>query len=83
MKGKWQKMSIKLLLFTIATVALYALLTLVFGMTAILEEFKDMGIWMSVVFVILLDVCLLLYDRLLLPLCILYETRIKPKLHIH
>ena len=67
-------------LFSLLTVALYALLGFVLHLDVVTQEFAEMGVWMTVGFLVVLVFCLLLYDRLLFPLCILYENRIKPKM---
>ena len=79
-KGKIRQLLAKLLLFTAAMAVLYALLSLVFPLAEMTREFQEMGLWMTVLFVILYDFCMLLYDRLLLRTVMVYANRVRPKL---
>ena len=56
-----------------------ALLALLFPMAAFMQEFKEMGLWMSVAFAVMYLFCMLAYDRLLLPLSMIYVNRIRPR----
>ena len=73
---KWKRIAAKLMLFTLAIALMYALLALVFPVAAALEEFREMGVILSIAFVIVYDGCMLLYDLLL------YANRIQPKLKL-
>lgn len=66
---------LKLLLFNGAVVAMYAVLGFVLHMDAVVEEFTEMGMWMLAAFIILLDICLFMYDRLLVPMTVLYANK--------
>ena len=44
------------------------------------EEFTEMGMWMLAAFIILLDICLFMYDRLLVPMTVLYANKFRPRL---
>ena len=44
------------------------------------EEFTEMGMWMLAAFIILLDICLFMYDRLLVPMTVLYANKLRPRL---
>ena len=79
-KGKIRRLMVKLLLFTAAIAVLYALLALLFPLAEMMQEFREMGLWMTILFVILYDFCMLLYDRLLLRMVAVYANRIRPKL---
>jgi len=74
------KLAAKLLVFNLSIVIMYTLLGFVLNMDAIVQEFSQMGMALLVVFVATLNLCLLLYDRLMLPLVYLYAARISPKL---
>ncbi len=67
----------KLMLFTVMTGLMYLLLALVFP-TLLAEEFG--GIWMLVLFIALMNLCLLMYDRALLPMAVLYDRRLRKHL---
>lgn len=86
---KWQldrirkkplRLAAKLALFTTATVLMYALLGFVLGMDAVVEEFREMGAVLLALFIVVFNVCMLLYDRLLLPITLLYANRLRPRL---
>ena len=77
---KYLKLAFKLLIFNLSIAVMYALLGLVLNMDAIVQEFSQMGSVLMAMFVLTLNLCLLLYDRLMLPLVYLYAARISPKL---
>lgn len=56
----------KLLLFQVAIGVMYALLIFVFGMTGIGEEFKELGLALGIVMLIMGNITFLLLDRVLL-----------------
>ena len=49
-------------------------------MDAMVEEFSQMGAALLAVFIVLMNVCMFMYDRLLTPLVVLYVNRLRPKL---
>lgn len=61
-KGKWLW---KILYFNIVILAAYALLIYIMGLTAIAEEFTEMGTIMTVLMLVLGNVTFFLLDRLL------------------
>ena len=79
-KGKPLKLMVKLLVINVSIVLMYVVLGLVMNMDAVVQEFSQMGAALLIVFIVVLDMCLLLYDRLMLPLVYLYANRIAPKL---
>ena len=79
-RPKWKRALCKGLLFTVAIGIMYALLYLLFPMEAMIQEFREMGIVLSVGFVIAYVGCMFLYDFLLVRLLPLYANRIRPKL---
>jgi len=79
-KKKHLRVLVKLCVFNISILLMYILLGAVMNMDAIVEEFFLMGPALLIAFVILLNLCLWLYDRLLLPLLYLYANRIRPKI---
>lgn len=70
----------KLLIFNAAILSMYIVLGFLLNMHALIEEFTQMGAVLLAVFIIVFDICMLLYDRLLLPLLFLYVNRIQPRL---
>lgn len=79
-KSKRLRLLCKLLVFNCAIVLMYLVLGLLLNMQALVQEFTQMGAWLLLLFLAMLNVCLLLYDRLLLPMVYLYVNRIKPRL---
>ena len=71
---------IKLAVFAIALGLTYGFLALFLPAAAIWQEFREMGTVMMIGFIMLFLFCLMLYDRLLMPLAILYVQRLQPKL---
>jgi len=71
---------VKLIVFNASIVLMYLILGFVLNMDALLNEFSQMGAILLTVFIIVFDICMLLYDRLLLPLIYLYVNRIQPRL---
>lgn len=78
--SKARRLAAKIALFAVSMGVMYGLLALLFPMAAFMREFEDMGLWMTVSFGVLYVGCMLLYDRLLLPLTLIYMNRIRPRL---
>ena len=70
----------KLLLFSVSMLLMYALLNLLFPLNAALEEFKEMGAVMTILFFAAYVLCMLLYDHLLMGMVMIYANKIRPKL---
>ncbi|MBQ8080447.1 MAG: hypothetical protein IJ240_00965 [Clostridia bacterium] len=81
-RRKGLRLAAKIGLFTAAITAMYALLLFVFPIEALREEFAGLGTAMTVVFVAVHVLSMLLYDRLLLPMSLIYVNWIRPKLHL-
>lgn len=86
---KWQldriqskplRVLVKLTLINIAIIAMYLLLCFLLHMDALLAEMRGMGVWMMVCFLLLLDVCMMIYDRMMFPLLMLYDQKLRPLL---
>ena len=75
-----RKLILKLLFFSVSLILMYVLLGLVIGFAAVMADFQDMGKIMTILFFCMMLVCLMLFDRLLTPLSIVYVTRFQPKL---
>lgn len=75
-----RKLILKLLFFSVSLILMYVLLGLVIGFAAVMADFQDMGKIMTFLFFCMMLVCLMLFDRLLTPLSIVYVTRFQPKL---
>ena len=74
------RVALKLLLFTVATGLMYALMGVLLGMDAVIAEFREMGAYMLALFIVVFGVCMLLYDRLIGPMAVLYVKRLRPRL---
>ena len=72
--------ALKLLFFAVSLALMYLLLIGVLGMTFIRDEFSGIGLWLSLGLGAACLLALMLYDRLLLPLSILYVNRLQPRL---
>jgi len=79
-KSKPAKILIKFIIFNTAVVSMYMILGFLLNMHALIEEFSQMGIVLTLVFLAVLNVCLFLYDRLLVPMIFLYVKKISPRL---
>lgn len=82
LKGKQLIFLVKTALFLLATGLMYALMAFVLRMDAVLADFGEMGTAMTVVFFLMMAVCMHLYDRLLFPLLLIYEKKLKPRLRL-
>ena len=82
LRGKGLRLLCKSALFAVSAGVMYALLAFVIRLDAVLADFGEMGVWMTAAFFALLVVCMLLYDRLLFPLLMLYDTKLRPRLHL-
>ena len=74
------RIAVKLLLFTVSTVLMYWLMGALLGMDAVVAEFREMGAIILALFIVFFNFCMLLYDRLLTPMAILYVKRLRPRL---
>ena len=79
-KKKGLRLLAKIALFTVSIVVMYALLALLFPMLAVMKDFEEMGVILSVMFVMAYVFCMLLYDRLLMGCVMIYANKIRPKL---
>ncbi len=79
-KRKPVKVFIKLLVFNVSIILMYLVLGFLLNMDAIVQEFTQMGAVLLAVFLVLLNLCLFLYDYILLPMIYLYALKIQPRL---
>ena len=79
-KNKPLRFLSKLAIFNGSVVLMYTILGFLLNMQALVEEFTQMGGLFLILFILVFDLCLFLYDRLLFPLILLYINRIQPKL---
>ena len=74
------RVAAKLGIFNAAVIAMYALCVFVLGMDAILREYREMGMVLTLLCLLLGNVTLLLYDRLLMIYTRIYVDKLRPKL---
>lgn len=79
-KKKPLRLGAKLLMFNLSFLLLYAFLGFVLHMDAVLSELTGMGTLAMLVFGLMFNACMLLYDRLLFPLLLLYAKKLRPRL---
>ncbi len=79
-KPKGKRALCKALLFAFAIGLMYALLYLLFPMEAMIQEFREMGLALSIFFIIAYIGCMFLYDFLLVRILPVYANRIRPKM---
>lgn len=70
----------KLGVFNLAVIAMYALSILVLQMDQILREYQEMGLALTVACLLVGNVTLLLYDRLIAIMTALYVNRLRGRL---
>lgn len=70
----------KLAVFNVSIGLMYLILCVIFPIPAIAADFAGMGPSLLAAFALALNVCMLLYDRLLYPLSLLYWNRVRPRL---
>ena len=70
----------KAVYFNASFALMYAVLALVLNMSAVLNEFREMGVGLFLLFWAMFNLSMFLYDRLLDPAAVLYQTRWAPKL---
>lgn len=78
-KRKRLRLPCKLLAFNGSIVVMYVILGFLLNMQALVEEFSQMGTVLLIAFLAVFNLCMLLYDRLLFPLVLIYANRIQPK----
>lgn len=77
---KGLRIAVKLLLFTLSAGLMYLLLSLIFPAQSLMTEFGQGWLWMSLLLLVLMDFSLLMYDRALVPMVVLYDRRLRQKL---
>ena len=64
----------------LSVAVMYALLCLVFRVDAVLQDFAGVSMWVNAAFALLLCVVMLLFDRCLGPMTLLYRYKLRPRL---
>ena len=70
----------KLLLWNACAGAMMALVFFVLRMDQVVAEYREMGRVMLVAFILLANVTMVLYDRLLSIMLVVYVRKLRPKL---
>ena len=78
-KNRHVKLLVKLAVFNLSITLMYLIMGYVLGMHAVVTEFAEMGSVLLIIFIVLLNLCLLLYDLLILPMMIIYDKKLRPK----
>ena len=76
----WKGLPVKLLLWNACAGAMAALIFYVFRMDQIIAEYREMSRVMLVAFILLANVTMVLYDRLLSIMLAVYVRKLRPKL---
>ena len=79
-KRRPARVLLKLAVFTLATALMYATLGFLLHMDAVVAEFREMGVLLLMLFMAALNASMLIFDRLIMVLAILYVQRIRPRL---
>lgn len=76
----WRGVPVKLVLWNLCAGVMAALIFFVFRMDQVIAEYREMGRVMLVIFILLANVTLLLYDRLLGIMAGIYLKKLRPRL---
>ena len=76
----WKGVGAKLALWNLCAGAMAAMVFYVFGMDQVMAEYREMGRAMLIAFIALANVTLLVYDRLLAILAVIYIRKLRGKL---
>ena len=74
------RLAAKLALWNLSAGVMAALVFFVFRMDQVVAEYREMGRAMLIAFILLANVTLLLYDRLLAVMAAIYIKRLRPRL---
>ena len=77
------QLPVKLGWSALSVAVMYALLCLVFRVDAVLEDFAGVEMWVNTAFALLLCLVMLLFDRCLGPMTLLYRYKLRPRLGKH
>lgn len=70
----------KLAVFNIAVLAMYLISIFIFQMTALLNEYREMGLILTLVCLVIGNACLLIYDVLLKRLTMVYVVKFRNRM---
>lgn len=72
----------KLLYLNVAVFAAYYLMLHVFGLSAVVEDFEGMKLWMLALMLVLANITFFVYDKLIDRIEVAYHVRLRPKLKL-
>ncbi len=75
----WKGVPVKLLIWNGCAGAMAAMIFYVFRMDQVMAEYREMGLAMLIGFIALANVTLLVYDRLLGIMAVVYVKKLRPK----
>ncbi len=75
----WKGVPVKLLIWNACAGAMAAMIFYVFRMDQVMAEYREMGQAMLIGFIVLANVTLLVYDRLLGIMAVVYVKKLRPK----
>ena len=75
----WKGVPVKLVIWNACAGAMAAMIFYVFRMDQVMAEYREMGRAMLVGFIVLANVTLLVYDRLLGIMAVVYVKKLRPK----
>jgi len=79
-KSRPLRIAAKLSVFNLAAGLMLLLIAFVLNMQAIVAEYAAMGIIGGIAFALLANVCMLMYDRMLLVMYVVYVRKLRPML---
>ena len=75
----WKGVPVKLLIWNACAGAMAAMIFYVFRMDQVMAEYREMGRAMLIGFIVLANITLLVYDRLLGIMAVVYVKKLRPK----
>ena len=80
MKHKWLRRGLKFLILNGAIAAMYLMIFFVLRLDQIMADYADMTRVMLIVFILLGNLTLALYDRMLGIMAVVYINKLRPRL---
>lgn len=80
LRGRVLRIIVRLAVFNISIGIMYALIFWVFQMEAIIREMQEIGVWMNVILLLIGNITLLMYDRILRIFTAIYVNKLRNKL---
>ena len=74
------RIAAKLGIFNLAVLVMYGLILFVFQMEQIISEYRELGLWFTLLTLLLGNICLLMYDRMIAVFTRIYVYKFRDKL---